>query len=80
MCESRKYIFKKRKKDKNRKGYGLDILRTLVDKYHGQMDTEIANGIYRTCISVENIELNEKEEIAKKTFKIGEVRDENSNM
>lgn len=68
------------RKDKKRRGYGLDILRTLADKYHGQMDTEIANSIYRTCISVENIELNEKEEIAKKTFKIGEVRDENSNM
>ncbi len=49
-----------KKKKKNRKGYGLDILRTLVDKYHGQMEVVVENGNYSTRISVENIELNEK--------------------
>lgn len=44
------------KNKKNRKGYGLEILRTTVEKYHGQMDTVIENGKYITSISVENIE------------------------
>ena len=48
-------------KDKNkRKGYGMDILRNLVDKYNGQMDVIVKDGNYSTTISVENIELNEK--------------------
>ncbi len=50
----------KKKDKKNRKGYGLDILQTLVDKYHGQMDVVVAKGNYSTRISVENIEINEK--------------------
>lgn len=50
----------KKKKDKKRKGYGLEILRTMVEKYHGQMDVVIENDKYSTRISVENIELNER--------------------
>lgn len=46
----------KKKKDKKRKGYGLEILRTMVDKYHGQMDVIIENDNYSTRLSVENIE------------------------
>lgn len=46
-------------KKKNRKGYGIEILRALADKYHGQMDIEVKDGRYSTYISVENIELNE---------------------
>lgn len=53
-------FFNEGKKNKKRKGYGLEILRTMADKYHGQMDTVIENGKYSTCITVENIEMNEK--------------------
>lgn len=49
----------KSRKNKTRKGYGLEILRTLADKYHGQMDIEVKDGKYSTYISVENVELNE---------------------
>lgn len=48
------------KKKNQRKGYGLDILRNLVEKYNGQMDVVVKDGNYSTSISVENIELNEK--------------------
>lgn len=44
---------------KKRKGYGLEILRTLADKYHGQMETEIKGNKYIVKIFVENIEINE---------------------
>lgn len=52
--------FSGKKKEKNRKGYGLDILRTIVEKYHGQMDVVTENNIYSTRITVENVEMNEK--------------------
>lgn len=42
-------------KKKNRKGYGLEILRTLAQQYNGQMDTFIKDGKYYTTISVENV-------------------------
>ena len=44
----------KKKKESSRKGYGLEILQTLVDKYHGEMKTEQDNNIYSVCITVEN--------------------------
>lgn len=44
---------------KKRKGYGLEILRTLADKYHGQMETEIKGDKYIVKMFVENIEANE---------------------
>ena len=47
------------KNKKKRKGYGLEILRTLADKYHGQMETEIKGDKYIVKIFVENIEVNE---------------------
>lgn len=47
------------KKKKSRKGYGLEILSTLADKYHGKMETVIENGVYSTYISVENIDLQD---------------------
>lgn len=48
------------KNKKNRKGYGLEILRTLADKYHGQMDVIIKENKYSVVISAENIELKGK--------------------
>ena len=50
----------KKKKDKKRKGYGLEILRTMVDRYHGQMDVVTENNVYSTRITVENVEMDEK--------------------
>lgn len=47
--------FVSKKKKKNRKGYGLEILRTLAQQYNGQMDTFIKDGKYYTTISVENV-------------------------
>ena len=47
------FVSKKKKKD--RKGYGLEILRTLAQQYNGQMDTLIRDGKYYTTISVENV-------------------------
>ena len=47
------------KNKKKRKGYGLEILKTLTNKYNGQMETEIRGDKYITKIFVENIELNE---------------------
>ena len=47
--------FVSKKKKKNRKGYGLEILRTLAQQYNGQMDTFIRDGKYYTTISVENV-------------------------
>ena len=47
------------KKTKNRKGYGLEILRTLADQYHGKMETKAEKGIYSVYISVQNIGLKE---------------------
>ena len=48
------------KKKNQSKGYGLDILRNLVEKYNGQMNVVVKDGNYSTSISVKNIELNEK--------------------
>ena len=48
-----------KKKTKNRKGYGLAILRTLADQYHGKMETKAEKGIYSVYISVQNIGLKE---------------------
>ena len=48
-----------KKKTKNRKGYGLEILRTLADQYHGKMETKAEKGIYSVYISVQNIGLKE---------------------
>ena len=50
----------KKKEKKKRKGYGLDILKTVVDKYNGQMDVIAKDGNYSTSLSVENIEIIEK--------------------
>ena len=47
------------KKTKNRKGYGLEILRTLADQYHGKMEIKAEKGIYSVYISVQNIGLKE---------------------
>lgn len=47
--------FISKKKKKNRKGYGLEILGTLAQQYNGQMDTFIKDGKYYTTISVENV-------------------------
>ena len=47
------------KNKKKRKGYGLEILKTLTNKYNGQMETEIKDDKYITKIFVENIEVNE---------------------
>lgn len=47
------------KSKKKRKGYGLEILRTLADKYHGQMETEIKGDKYIVKIFVENREIND---------------------
>lgn len=47
------------KNKKKRKGYGLEILRSLADKYHGQMETEIKGDKFIVKIFVENIEANE---------------------
>ena len=47
------------KNKKKRKGYGLEILKTLADKYHGQMETEINGDKYIVKIFVENVETNE---------------------
>lgn len=47
--------FVSKKKKKNRKGYGLEILGTLAQQYNGQMDTFIKDGKYYTTISVENV-------------------------
>ena len=48
------------KKNKKKKGYGLEILSALAEKYHGQMDTVAENGKYSTTILVENMKMNEK--------------------
>ena len=48
-----------KKKPKNRKGYGLEILRTLADQYHGKMEIKAEKGIYSVYISVQNIGLKE---------------------
>lgn len=48
-----------KKKPKNRKGYGLEILRTLADQYYGKMETKAEKGIYSVYISVQNIGLKE---------------------
>lgn len=53
----------KKKIKKNRKGYGLDILQSLVEQYHGQMDIVAENGNYSTRISVENIDISENYKI-----------------
>ena len=42
-------------KKKHRKGYGLEILRTLADKYHGKVETEVKDEVFYTYLSVENI-------------------------
>lgn len=48
-----------KKKPNNRKGYGLEILRTLADRYHGKMETKAEDGIYCIYISVQNVEIKE---------------------
>ena len=42
-------------KMKHRKGYGLEILRTLADKYHGKVETEVKDEVFYTFLSVENM-------------------------
>lgn len=44
-----------KKKNEKRKGYGLDILKSLVDKYHGEMKNVTEDGIYSTKIMIENV-------------------------
>ena len=41
-------------KKEARKGYGLEILRDLVDRNHGQIDVEPGDGRFRVDITVEN--------------------------
>ena len=41
-------------KRRTRKGYGLEILKDLVERNHGQMDVEPGEGIFRVNITVEN--------------------------
>ena len=54
-----KNSFVQSKKKKTRKGYGLEILNTIADKYHGKMETSIENKVYSAYISVENIDLQD---------------------
>lgn len=54
------YTEEKKQDKKERKGYGLDILKSLTERYHGQMDVIVSEGKYSTRISVENIETNER--------------------
>lgn len=41
-------------KNRTRKGYGLEILKDLVERNHGQMDVEPGEGVFRVNITVEN--------------------------
>ena len=41
-------------KKEGRKGYGLEILKDLVERNHGQIDIEPGEGIFRVDITVEN--------------------------
>lgn len=41
-------------KKEGRKGYGLEILKDLVERNHGQIDIEPGEGIFRVNITVEN--------------------------
>ena len=47
---------KKRLSKESRKGYGLDILQSIADKYNGQMETEATDNLYSVRIFIENIE------------------------
>jgi len=44
---------------RERKGYGLSILRTIAEKYNGKMEVLTENCKYSTRMSVENMEKNE---------------------
>ncbi|MBQ9134765.1 MAG: sensor histidine kinase [Lachnospiraceae bacterium] len=54
------YTRENKKEKKSRKGYGLEILKTLAEKYNGQMEIVAAGEKYSTRILVENIENTEK--------------------
>lgn len=49
----------KAEEKKKRKGYGLEILKNLTDKYYGQIETETKEDKFVTRISMKNIEVNE---------------------
>lgn len=53
----------KKKKKKPGKGYGLDILKTLAEKYNGQLEMISTDEKFSTRVSVENIETNENESL-----------------
>ena len=46
----------KRLSKESRKGYGLDILQSIADKYNGQMETECTDSQYSVRIFIENVE------------------------
>ena len=45
---------KKAPKKTERKGYGLEILRDLVERNHGQIDIQPGEGSFRVDVTVEN--------------------------
>lgn len=53
------YLLDKKKDKKLRKGYGLEILEALAEKYNGQMEKVTEGGIYTVRMLIENIEMNE---------------------
>jgi len=53
------YADKPRRTKKNRRGYGLSILKTIADRYSGRMEQSADGEKYSVHIVVENIEKNE---------------------
>ncbi|MBQ9134764.1 MAG: sensor histidine kinase [Lachnospiraceae bacterium] len=49
------YTGENKKEKKSRKGYGLEILKTLAEKYNGQMEIILSDEKYSTRMSVENM-------------------------
>lgn len=56
------YTEENKKAKKRRKGYGLDILKTLAEKYNGRMETVLTKDRYSTRMSVENTAIEEKQQ------------------
>ena len=48
-----------KKEKKRKKGYGMEILKAIAERYNGQMEVVSADDRYSIRISVENTEINE---------------------